>query len=355
MLALAGVTRALTRPTPVRGVSDGRVIVDAQGDPVRVRNTPGEIDVFSGPGIGPYVIVSRSVAGLVGTRDTYDELVSADPLLRRAYPGIEHVPRPLSLHGPEAASTELLFRRDPRAIVTVPWAAKLFAGYGLPALSVDLKGNDKAIIEGTRMQAEIVGDPARGAALIARYRAALTTIAAETKGLPKPRTLAIATEAGNRITYYDRPLTPKLFAVAGAAYAAPKGSGALDPERLLALDPEVIILLPTRFTYPQSPLAAFLAQPWSQGLQAVRARRVYAVPPLFVPLGGDIVQLPLYTRWLAELVHPQALQSEMRRQTIAAALRELRVTPTVAEIDRALAVDANGAQAHYTRFKSAAR
>lgn len=355
MVALAGAARALLRPMPKIAVPDARTIVDGEGRKVRTRTGPGEIDVFSGPGIGPYVIVTRSTEGLVGTRDTYDDLVTADPLLRRAYAGLADVPRPLSLHGPEAASTELLFRRDPRAIVTVPWAAKLFGGYGLPALSMDLKSTDKAITEAARMQSEVVSQPARGAALIARYKAALGAIEAETRGLPRPRTLAIATEAGERITYYDRPLFPRLFEVAGAKYAAPKGSGTLNPERLLALDPDVIILLPTRFTYPDAPLAAFLARPWAAGLKAVRAGQVYAMPPLFVPLGSDVVQIPLYTRWLAELLHPHALAPELRRQTIDTAVRELGVTPTRAEIDRALAVGANGGQAHYARFASVAR
>lgn len=335
----------------VFSIEDARVIVDGQGKAVRTRRGPGEVDVFSGPGIGPYLMVTQSTSGLVGTRDTYDDLVTADPLLRRAFPDLAGVPRPLSLHGPEAASTELLFRRNPRAIVTVPWAAELFGSYGLPALSIDLKGDDAALSNAARMQSEVVGEPTRGTELVARYDAALRAIAAETRGLPKPRTLAIATEAGG-ITYYDRPLFPRLFEVAGAAYAAPKGTGKLDPERLLALDPDVIILLPTRFTYPQSPLPDFLSQPWARGLRAVRTRRVYAMPPLFVPLGSDVVQIPLYTRWMAELLHPDSLTRELRSQAVAAATRELGVTPTQREVDRALAVESNGGMAHYDRFGS---
>ncbi len=349
VVALAGISRALTRPTPVFTIADAHVIVDAQGKSVGTRKGPGEIDVFSGPGIGPYVIVTRSTADLVGTRDTYDDLVTSDPLLQRAYSGLVDVPRPLSLHGPEAASTELLFRRDPRVIVTVPWAAELFGGYGLPALSIDLKGDDAALKKVARMQSEVIGDPVRGTELVERYDAALSAIAAETRGLPKPRTLVIATEAGG-ITYYDRPLFPRLFEVAGGEYAAPKGTGKLDPERLLALDPDVIILLPTRFTYPDSPLPDFLAQAWAPGLKAVRDRRVYAMPPMFVPLGSDIVQIPLYTRWMAEILHPDALKPELRGQIVATAVRELGVTATRAEVDRVLAVDSNGSMAHYDRF-----
>ena len=337
---------------PQLKVTDGQLIKDGKGHKVRIRKSPGEINVFSGPGIGPYVIVTRSVERLVGTRDTYDDLVTADPLLRRAYPGLGVVPRPLSLHGPEAASTELLFRHNPRAIVTVPWAAELFGSYGLPALSIDLKGDDKALSKAAHMQSELVNQPERGKELVERYDAALAAISAETRGLPTPRMLAIATEAGG-ITYYDRPLFPRLFKLAGAKCAAPKGTGKLDPERLLALDPDVIILLPTRFTYPSSPLPAFLGQPWASGLKAVRGRRVYAMPPLFVPLGSDIIQIPLYTRWMAELLHPDALAPELRRQTIDTAIRELRVTPTQNEIDRALAVDSNGTMANYSRFASA--
>lgn len=138
----------------------------------------------------------------------------------------------------------------------------------------------------------------------------------------------------------------------GTNPAAADGSGWLtvNPEQVLAWDPEVILL--NGFEDDLSPADVY-ANPLFAGLTAVREGRVYQVP-----LGGyrwdpPNQESPLMWQWLAMLMHPEAAEWPLRDRIAEAYGWIYGQTPTDEQIDAILRVEANGDAAGYGVFTAA--
>ena len=84
----------------------------------------------------------------------------------------------------------------------------------------------------------------------------------------------------------------------------------LNVEDLLSLDPDVLIIGEGVVASGISP-RQIASDPRFQSLRAVAGRRIYRQPNMWsVP--NSIVELPIYERWLAELLHPQNLDRRAR-------------------------------------------
>ncbi len=205
---------------------------------------------------------------------------------------------------------------------------------------------DETIFAMTRSLNTLLGQEERGEALIARYQGELQDL----QGALQPQTLA------------DRPsilgmVSPsndwsRLSARGGdddsraGATDGTKGWAAMgrydDAERILAMDPDIVILW-------VGEARAFLRDPRWQGLKAVRDGRVYShIGPGRYTF--DLDNVPLATRWLAEIAHPDRLQPRVRELLRDHYRNAYGYSLSDAEMDDLLNIQDNRDSAGYVRF-----
>ena len=348
------VAFALARPvTPPRVAGPQRTVIDGRGDVITLAAPLRRVALLWGAGFGEDLLVARDPAHLEATADPWDEAMKRDPVMLRAFPDLPGVPTDLSIRAPYGASIETLLLRRPTAIVTIPWAAALFQPLGLPAVVVPMQGTEEALFRQTRLLAAVAGQSERGDALVASYNAALSALHDELYAagpVARLSVLLLGVEGPGRFWSASIPEWETLIERAGAQSLLPgPGLRHLDTERVIALDPDVVVLRPSWSERDRQP-ARFMAADWARGLRAARDRRVYAWPPGVTQLTNNIVEYPLVARWFAELLHPDRLAPRLRSLMATTYERELRVAPTAAEIDRALDLRGNADSACYGRF-----
>ncbi|MEJ1962839.1 MAG: hypothetical protein WDO56_15340 [Gammaproteobacteria bacterium] len=116
-----------------------------------------------------------------------------------------------------------------------------------------------------------------------------------------------------------------------------------DAERVLAMDPDIIVLL-------VSDPAGFYRDPRWRGLTAVSDHRVYANNPAFHGYVHDLDNLPLSARWKAEIAHPDRLQSSLREQIRTRYRETYGYEMSDEHIDELLRMQENADSAGYARF-----
>lgn len=139
--------------------------------------------------------------------------------------------------------------------------------------------------------------------------------------------------------------------LAGGQNPADGASGWLnvDPEQIIAWDPEVILL--NGFESDLSPQDVY-DNPLFSGVSAVRDGRVYQVP-----LGGyrwdpPSQESPLMWMWLAEVLQPEQVDYPLRDAIAEAYGWIYGQTPSAAQIDAVLRLEANGDAAGYGVFSA---
>lgn len=156
--------------------------------------------------------------------------------------------------------------------------------------------------------AETLGAPERGRALVAASRARMAAVSATVRAAEQRPSVACIEwiaplmAAGNWM--------PELVELAGGVNrfgAAGEHSPWLEPEALVAADPDVIIVLPCGYDIERTraELPALVREPWWADLRAVRAGRVYLADgnQYFNRPGPRIVES---LEILAEMLHPEA-------------------------------------------------
>src|SRR5262249_15293334 len=150
----------------------------------------------------------------------------------------------------------------------------------------------------------VAGDADRGRHLNDLFHRSMQTLQDEASTLPATTMIALGRDGPDVFWYSNTELTDGLYRRARADNLLPKrGFHRIDIEAILAADPDVIVLKQSNYTLQTKP-DDFLAEPWAANLKAVRSKRVYAVPQLIAPFGNDTIQLPLFNRWLAAILHP---------------------------------------------------
>ncbi|MBU6462317.1 MAG: ABC transporter substrate-binding protein [Bradyrhizobium sp.] len=121
----------------------------------------------------------------------------------------------------------------------------------------------------------------------------------------------------------------------------------LDPEALLTLDPDVLVFGEGVDAYGLSP-SQIMKNPKFRPLHAIARKQIYQQPNMWsVP--NSLVELPIYERWLAELLHP--CLSKKTRKMVADAYRAASGQDLSEElIDIELSVAPNLNSAEGTRF-----
>lgn len=145
-----------------------------------------------------------------------------------------------------------------------------------------------------------------------------------------PRVWARGTEKGSLVR-------------AGLIDVAPERYNPDDPEQILAMDPDMILLA------NGSPQEFERDIRW-QGLKAVHNHRVYRRPGIPEWWTAGVLFQPIETRWIAELAHPDRLRPEVRELLREGMLEEFGYRLTNAQIDVQLHVAENAGSAGTERF-----
>jgi len=274
-------------------------------------------------------------------------------LARRIFPAIEKVRANISGVTFAQPNVEALLALNPSAVIH--W--REYKAYqasmervGLPVVALSHARREDWIFEAARIFAEVSGVPDRARELATRYRDEKRALADELQPatLPNQPTvlrLWIPQEGGYNAVGKGQ-LFSALIEQAGGVTAVNIASAwvELDIERLLAIDPDVI-LLSSRPDQPR-PETLFARAQW-QPLSAVKHRRIYSEPPAF----SNLMAAPLYCRWLAELLHPERMQPRLRGMFRAYFRDDFNYRMDEAETDARLFVRENSHSSGYDRFQ----
>jgi iron complex transport system substrate-binding protein len=344
---VAGRTPALPRPA-----ASPRVVVDARGRAVPIPLPFNGTAMLFPPSIDDYLLTTRQGAALVAAQ-TLNRSAINDGLMGRMFPALHGLHTFLASNAAVAPNVESLLMRRPSAVFVPAQVAGALERVGLPALGIVNTLDERWAIDRARMYAEAIGKPERGPDLLARYHARISAITrdlATVPAAPQARVLLLSIYGGAIYGIGRHNALSDLVRAAGGANAldAP-GTIRLDRERLLLLDPDVVLLLNT---WPRSVRPGpFLRDPAWHPLRAVRERRVYRVLPGIEFFPDGLTSYPLFVRWLAELLHP-GLPTTLRAEMRATYRHEADYAVSEADLDEALAVVDNRGSAGARRFEA---
>jgi iron complex transport system substrate-binding protein len=178
---------------------------------------------------------------------------------------------------------------------------------GIPVIVLQHFRSLEDIRDNISLLGRAVGEEARAKQLVEEMDRRLVAASQRVEGRPRVRTMTYALIGGRAVTEGGATSFEAIINVAGgeniaATEAGLMGSVSLTMERLLALDPEVI-LVPGRGT-ESTHLEDLLSRPGAKGLKAVRTNRVMVVEDRYFYTVShhiaDSVEL------FARLIHPEA-------------------------------------------------
>jgi iron complex transport system substrate-binding protein len=132
----------------------------------------------------------------------------------------------------------------------------------------------------------------------------------------------------------------------GPGGATGKGMVGVDPEQVLAWDPDIVLLGNFDAALPKD---VYESAVW-RGLTAVKEKRVYKVP-----LGGyrwdpPSHESPLMWRWLNMVAFPSQQRYDLRADVVSSYQRFYGYQPTAAQVDDILRTATNDGSADYQQF-----
>lgn len=218
-----------------------------------------------------------------------------------------------NVEGRVHGDAERILALDPDLIVAGPYtrpeAMALLGRSRVPVLTITSATSIRGVEDNLRTIGGVLGREARATAVIADMRETLRRVRAATRDLDRPRVLLY-----NRGGYTPGAgtLFDELLDVAGADNAARElgmeGHGIIGDERLLALDPDVILVV----EYVADgrgrevvPLPTFADAPVFESLSAVRGGAVHRIAPQRVLSESHHVADGAVE--LARLLHPGAI------------------------------------------------
>lgn len=339
------------------GVADGRSesirLADQRGELIRT-TPPAERVVTFNSVLWLYLTLEGSARPIVGASSGMLRIVTGG-LLGEVFPDAAGIANTVATDGFFVPNVEAILALRPDAVFQ--WSGRNDPAYlaplervGLPAIGLRQNNSDEDYFATARLVGAIAGRQARVERLIARYQ----TLYAE---LGRDVAAASAGRHRERVLYLWRtkPLIPidganfygTLLERSGGINAARdlKRPGVVNMERILAWNPEVVLLYCCDRTRPDD----LYADPAWQPVAAVKARRVYKIPAGGSRF-GDIVEGPLFSRWLTELLFPD-LPPRLRADVKETFRDVYGATLTDAIIDDTLRISDNAASAHYQRFR----
>jgi iron complex transport system substrate-binding protein len=344
LLVAASAVAALWRPMPPAGApaSPTRSVVDERGRVVALPQAVQTAAVFMAIGAGEYLLVTRRPSDIMTSHSPENARLKASTLLARAFPDLRWLRTTMSSVETGMVNVETLLRDRPDVVVT--WA-RLAAGFervGLPVVGLGPLSSTERLAQNTAVFSAIVDEPARGADLVQRSYSERARVSED---------VALRTSGHTRVLRLIPRGQGRWQAISGFADVIAQAGGVdvqasarlhapLDAERLLVLAPEVILVV-GGVRFDDDAPRRLMQTPALATVPAVRERRVYRSPPGVTGFMASVIEMPIYLRWLAEVLHPGSLAPEARDFARRILTTELGVTPTDAELDDALASAAN--------------
>ncbi len=341
---LGCVSLVLTRPAPVfPPPAHSRLVSDANGAEVAIPLPFGGVVGL----VSDWLQKTHAPEAVLEAGRPRDRAGFADSTLGRIFPQLA---RNESLWHVDAGTMESVLAHDHGGVY--------FSGgvrrFGLPEIDVWRKGPigsvDDVVTTLIRVMNAVAGQPGRSEHLINDYRQEFDALHADLQPetltrLPRIAGIVCADDDWSHV--WARGGGDSLVGAVDAAEGLQALGRQDDSERILAMDPDLIVLA-------VGTAREFMRDPRWQGLKAVQARRVYQN---VTPLRGytfDSDNAALGERWLAELVHPERLQPKLRGLLREHYVKSYGYRLTDAEIDDLLRVEPNLASSGYARFTRSA-
>lgn len=327
---------------------------DQNGDAVTLESPAERIATIPIPAASMLVAIDGGTDRLAGMHNLSKTALTAG-VLGEFFPASVDIPSDVVGAG-FMPNVEALLALDPDLVLQ--WAHRgddildplRNAGFNVVALRYGTEELSRGWIE---MLGAASGQDDKAADLIAwrdEAQAEIVDLMADLSQQDRPRTLYFLRYLSQLRVAGDGTYNDFYIDLAGGSNpAAEDGTGWLtvNPEQVLAWDPEVILL--NGFEDDLSPADVY-ANPLFSDVSAVQNRRVYKVP-----LGGyrwdpPNQESPLMWRWLSMLLQPDVADWPIRDQIVEAYDWIYGHTPTEAQLDGILRVAMNGDAAGYGRF-----
>ncbi len=288
--------------------------VFAQGFPLRVTDDTGAAVTLPEP---PRRIVSLTLATDEMLTDLVDlariqgvTSLAVDPAISNVADRVTAVPRKLEMN------VETILSIQPDLVLVADWSdagtVRQLRDAGVSVYLMKSGVTIASIEQKIERLALLTGEPARGRDMIHRMEARLDAVARRVSAIPGGRRLTAVDyatwgSAQGRGSSWDEMLSRAgLIDGVGGLAADEWGQVPLSREKLLVLDPDVLVLPGWVYNNP-SGAAAFYAQvtrdPSLRGLRAVKSGRVYQMPERLKSTTSQYIAEAV--EWLARTAYPE--------------------------------------------------
>jgi iron complex transport system substrate-binding protein len=237
-------------------------------------------------------------------------LFAGDPSISNVAAQAAAIPHQLSLN------PEVILSLRPDLVFVANWSeadkVRLLRDAGVAVFLIASAVTVAGIQEKIRLVARIVGERAGGEALIARMNARLAEVARRLAGLPEGHRLSVMDYTVWGSTQGRASSWEEVVRLAGLRNAADPlpvdswGQAPLSREKLLELDPDILILPGWVYGQPQGAqdfLRQVTSDPVLRQLKAVRTGRVYSMPENLKTTTSQY--LAAAVEWLARTAYPE--------------------------------------------------
>jgi iron complex transport system substrate-binding protein len=326
-------------------------VVDQRGMKIHLDHPANRVVTIPEPAASMVIAIAGSVAPLVGLNKVSEEAID-EGILGAMFPKAKKLPDDVA--GADfAPDVESILGLHPD--VVVQWADH---GPGIISPLEEAGLNVVGLDYGAQADLEawvgifgtFLGEGARAARVKQEMASGLAALRTRPKPASPPKVVYFfetveSLRAAGHGTYNDF-----YIKLVGAANAAQEVSGEqnVDPEQVLAWDPDIVLV----GNFDSGTPATIKTHPAFSTLSAVKSGRVYKVP-----LGGyrwdpPSQESPLMWHWLYELVQPGANIGDLRAHIRSYYKFLYNYMPSQAQIDQILWMGLNSSATGYGRFKS---
>jgi iron complex transport system substrate-binding protein len=317
---------------------------------------PRRVVIFP-PILWSYLTIDEGTAHVLAIA-RYLHMNMAEGLLGRVYPDAVNIQVAPTVGENSAipGDTESVMLFKPDTVFSWSWFSEPLKAVRLPGLiDIDYDRNepDRSDLAIWNLVGRVTHKSERGDALLRRYfdkRESLQRM------LPTGNTqrlrVAILSSYGDYHFMIGKKdyLDDRLRSLGAEICADSRDSSLLDPEELISLDPDIILLMSYEddVYFPQS----IYQNAEYRSLRAVRDHRVYKMPSGGSRMEGPVEE-PLLLLWMAELFHPTNMPRRLRNELKETYQEVYRYELSDDEIDRTLFLKENMLSVGYDRFARA--
>ncbi len=331
-------------------------LTDQRGDVVTLERPARRIVTIPQPAASILVAVAQSAEHLVGMQNA-SWVAVRDGILGTIFPAAKEVRHDVA-DDTFTPNVEAVLALQPDLVIQ--WGDQ-GSGIIAPLENAGLKvlglkyGTQDDVTTWISLFAKALGRTARGQELNAATQAAYQQLTAVGKASPTPKPSILyfnrfvgGLKVAGTGTYNDGyiAMVGGQNPASGPGGATGKGMVGVDPEQVLAWDPDIVLL--GNFD-PAIPKDLYESPVW-RGLTAVKEKRVYKVP-----LGGyrwdpPSHESPLMWRWLNTVAFPNQPRYDLRADIVSSYQRFYAYQPTATQLDDILRTATNDGSADYQQF-----